>query len=555
MAAAAQILVETLKLHGVDRVFCVPGESYLSMIDALFDAPDIDVVTARHEGGATLMAVADAKITGAAGVACVSRGPGATNASIGVHVAQQDAAPLVLFIGQVARRDLGREAFQEVDYRQTFGDMAKVVFEVGDADKLAETVRRAFHIARSGTPGPVIVSLPEDMLADDSECGPLPPSQLPLPRPRADEIAEICERLAVAERPLIIAGGQLGGAAGRAALSAVAEAWKVPVAVSFRHQDIFDNRHPNFACHLSFNMPPVFRETLNEADLVLAIGDRLGDVTTQGYQIPAAPKPRQDLIHIYPDPHHLGRVFETDLSVAADATTALQAMAQNNAPEPPPGRAQWIEKAHSLAAGFAEWEPKFADDGVVFGNLVAHLGETLDEDAFITLDAGNFSTWVHRLFPFKPSQCFVGAVAGAMGMGVPGAVASGLRAADMGASGRQVVCFVGDGGFQMTGNEFSIAVERNLPIRIFVSNNGSLGTIRLFQEKSYPGRIIATDLPNPDFAQIAEAYGAKGLKIEDDGDIQPVVAEVLASDGPVLIEVRTSLEYIAAYVTMTDLRS
>ena len=321
------------------------------------------------------------------------------------------------------------------------------------------------------------------------------------------------------------------------------------MAVSFRHQDLFDNRHPNFSCHLAFGMPGEFKDTLNKADLILAIGARLGDVTTQGYAIPAAPKPDQDLIHIYPDPHHLGRIFETEMSVAADATTALLAMAEVNAPEPPAGRGDWIKTAHGLAAKYADWEPKFADDGVVFGNLLAHLGETLDDDAFITLDAGNFSTWVHRLFPFKPSHRFIGAVAGAMGMGVPGAVASGLRA-----EGRQVVCFVGDGGFQMTGLEFSIAVERNLPIRVFVSNNASLGTIRLYQEKTYPDRTIATDLPSLDVTKFAEAYGAKGLKIESDEQMPSVVAEALAHDGPVLIDVRTSLEYIAAYTTISDLR-
>ncbi|NQV57614.1 MAG: hypothetical protein HQ503_17260 [Rhodospirillales bacterium] len=549
MVKAARILLETLQLHQVDRVFCVPGESYLSLIDAFYDADDIDVVTSRHESGATLMAVADAKITGHAGVAAVSRGPGATNASIGIHVAQQDAVPLVLLVGQVARQDLGREAFQEVDYRQTFGDMAKWVVEVDNADKLAESVRRAFHIACSGTPGPVVISLPEDMLDDETNTAPLGPSPTPISRPAPDQVSDLCDRISRAERPLIIAGGQAGSEEGRRALRAVSEAWNVPVAVSFRHQDLFDNTHPNFSCHLGFNMPAVFRDTLNEADLVVAIGTRLGDVTTQGYTIPAAPKPRQSLVHVYPDPHHLGRVFETELAIAADATETLAAMATVNAPEPPPGRADWLARAHDLSARFAEWSPKSADDGVVFGNLVSHLGECLEEDAFIAVDAGNFSTWVHRLFPFKSSNTFVGAVAGAMGMGVPGAVASGLRA-----NGRQVVCFVGDGGFQMTGNEISVAVERKLPIRIFVSNNGSLGTIRLYQEKSYPGRTIATELPNPDFAKLAEAFGAKGLKIDSDADIAPVTKEALATDGPVLIEVRTSLEYIAAYVTMTDIR-
>lgn len=549
MARAADVMVETLRSHGVDRVFCVPGESYLGVIDALYDAPEIDVVTVRHEGGGGFMAMADAKYTGNTGIEFVSRGPGATNAAIGVHVAEQDAVPMILFIGQVARADIGRGAFQEVDYSKTFGDMAKWVVEITDPDKLAENVRRAFHIARSGTPGPVVVSLPEDMLLEDTEFGALSPSPLTLPKPEISDVAELCDRIARAERPLLIAGGQVGFEAGRNALKAVAEEWNLPVAAAWRRQDIFDHTHPNFACHMAFNAPPVFKETLGEADLIIAIGTRLGDVTTQGYAIPLAPKPKQPLIHIYPDPFHLGRIFETDMAIAADAGETLRAMAQSNAPEPPAGRAAWIEKVHALSADRLKWDWQQADDGVVFGNVVDHLAEVMDEDAVTAMDAGNFATWVQRLFPYRTSNVQMAGTAGAMGMGVPSAVASALRN-----PGRQVVCFVGDGGFQMTGNEMSVAVERNLPIRIIVSNNSSLGTIRLYQEKGYPDRTIATDMTNPDFAKIAEAYGARGFTIETDDDIKPVIADALAVDGPSLVEVKTSLEYITAYTTMSQIR-
>ena len=549
MARAADILVQTLIAHGVDRVFCVPGESYLAVIDAMYDAPEIDVVTTRHEGGAGFMAVADAKMTSQPGVAMVSRGPGATNVSIGVHVAQQDAVPMVLFVGQVARADLGRSAFQEVNYSQTFGDMAKWVIEVHDADKLAENVRRAFTIARSGIPGPVVVSLPEDMLLDETDTPALGPTKIAQPLTDAGDIIELCDMLRAAERPLIIAGGQVGGEFGRQALRTVSEVWSIPVAVAWRHQDIFDVAHPNFACHLAFNMPPLFKETLNEADLVVAIGTRLGDVVTQGYKIPEAPQPKQKLVHVYNDIAPIGNVFETDLGIVADATETLLAVAQANAPEAPEGRADWLKKTHALSADKMKWEMAEADDGVPFGNVVAHLRDIVEDDAITSIDAGNFSTFVHRLFDYKTTHTQLAAVAGAMGMGVPSAVAGALRA-----PGRQVICFVGDGGYQMTGNEISVAVERNLPIRIFVSNNSSLGTIRLYQEKSYPDRTLATNMTNPDFAKIAKAYGAKGFKIETNDDIAPVIKKAFKVDGPALIEVNASLEYLAAYINMSQIR-
>jgi acetolactate synthase-1/2/3 large subunit len=355
--------------------------------------------------------------------------------------------------------------------------------------------------------------------------------------------------LAKAERPLIIAGGQIGGQMGRDALRRVSESWNVPVATSWRHQDLFNVGHPNFACHLAFNMPPIFKDTLNESDLIIAIGTRMGDVVTQGYQLPAAPKPKQKLVHIYNDAKPIGNVFDTDLAMIADATETLQAITLINSPDVPKGRAAWIKKAHALGAEKMLWDTQKADDGVPFGNVVAHLRDVIEDDAVTAIDAGNFSTFVHRLFDYKSTHIQLAAVAGAMGMGVPAAVAAALRAPD-----RQVVCFVGDGGYQMTGNEISVAVERNLPIRFIISNNGSLGTIRLYQERTYPNRTLATNMSNPDFVKIAEAYGAKGFKIESNEDIVSVVKEAFAVDGPSLIEVNSSLEYLAAYINMSQIR-
>ena len=549
MARAADILVETLVHHGVDRVFCVPGESYLAVIDAMYDASGIDVVTTRHEGGVGFMAVADAKMTGKPGIVMVSRGPGATNASIGVHVSQQDAVPMVMFVGQVAREDIGRNAFQEVDYVQTFSDMAKWVVEINDADKVAENVRRAFTIAQSGIPGPVVVSLPEDMLLDQTDVQSLAPTVISQPKPDRGDILKLCDMLSNAERPVIIAGGQIGGDYGREALRMVSEAWNVPVVTAWRHQDLFNVGHPNFACHLAFNMPPLFRDTLNESDLIIAIGTRLGDVVTQGYKFPSAPQPTQKLVHVYNDAKPLGNVFDTDLAMVADATETLRAINKTNAPEPPKGRTDWIFKAHALGADKFIWDMQEADDGVPFGNVISHLRNVVEDDAVTAVDAGNFSTFVHRLYNYKTSNIQLAAVAGAMGMGVPAAIAAALRAPE-----RQVICFVGDGGYQMTGNEISVAVERNLSIRIIVSNNGSLGTIRLYQEKAYPDRTLATDMANPDFAKIAEAYGAKGFKINKNEDIERVIKEAFAVDGPALIEVNASLEYLAAYINLSQIR-
>ena len=549
MTRAATVLANTLINHGVDRVFCVPGESYLALIDALYDSPRIDVVTARHEGGASFMAVADAKITGKPGIVMVSRGPGATNASIGIHVSQQDAVPVIMFVGQVSREDRGRGAFQEIDYVKTYSDMTKWVIEVSDADKISECVQRAFVIAQSGTPGPVIISLPEDMLLDETNIPALTPVVISQPKPNMNDISKICEMIAIAKRPLIIAGGQIGGSAGRNALRTVSETWDIPVATAWRHQELFNTNHPNFSCHLAFNMPPIFKETLNESDLIIGIGTRLGDVVTQGYKIPSAPQPIQKLIHIYNDTKPLGKVFQTDLAIVADATKTLELIATIDPPEIPKERPDWISKAHALSADKFKWELSNASDGVPFGNVVAHIRNVAKDDAITTIDAGNFATFVHRLYDYKITNLQLAAVAGAMGMGVPAAVAAGLRAQN-----RQVICFVGDGGFQMTGNEISIAVERNLKVRIIISNNSSLGTIRLYQEKLYPDRTLATNMTNPDFSKIAKAYGIKSFRIENNTDIEKIIKQAFEVDGPSLIEVKSSLEYLAAYINISEIK-
>ncbi len=550
MPTAARQLVTMLRRLDVDRVFCVPGESYLPVLDALADEPAIDLVTCRHESGAGLMAVADAKMTDRAGVAFVSRGPGATNAALAVHMAEQDGAPLVLFIGQLPRTNLGRGVFQKIDYERTFSDMAKWTVEVHDAGRLAETAAEAFRVARDGTPGPVVISVPEDVF-DEQVGDALPEPPRPSPTaPTPDEVTAVADRLGAATRPLLMVGGQARSARGRAALAACVNRWQVPVATSYKHQDLFDNRHPCFAGHLGFGLPPAAWQHLTEADLIVAVGTRLNEITTQCYQLPRAPAPDQPLIHIHPDPAQIGRVFETTVRIVADTIPFLEALAARTPPPPPAPSARdaWRNRLHMAVLDLARWTPSDAPDGVDFGHVVAALNDQLPSDAVLAMDAGNFGGWLHRHFLFRSTHLLLGAISGAMGLGTPAAVAAALRYPD-----RQVVCVVGDGGFLMTGNELATAVQYGARVRLFVANNRSYGTIRLHQEKLFPGRVAGTDLTNPDFAALAEAFGARGLVLETPQDTPSVVREALGHDGPVVVDVRTSLEHLSTFSTLTSL--
>lgn len=545
---AADLLVDCLRAQGADRVFCVPGESYLALLDALHDADGIDVATCRHEGGAGFMAVADAKITGRPGICAVSRGPGAANATIAIHTAEQDAVPLVVLIGQVARYERGRGAFQEVDYAKTFADMAKAVWEITDAGELPDIVARAFNLALSDTPGPVVLSLPEDMLSDMISAEATPRIPVAVAQPGAGDIAAVLDLLADSERPLVIAGGGVGDVAGRDALVSAAEAHDLAVALTFKRQDIFPNDHPNFAGYLGFKIPRPQVEAMAAADLILAIGTRLTDITTQGFALPRAPTPDQPLIHVYPDKAQIGRVFETRLGLNCDPVAFLTELAAREA-EPKPARRTWLGGLNKRARDLAVYQPIPMADGVNFGAVVKSLDEQADPDAAIVMDAGNFSSWIHRYWRWKPENLIIGTVGGAMGIGVPAAVAAAQRMPD-----RQVLTFVGDGGLLMTGSELATAAGLGLRLKIFISNNRSYGTIRLHQERDYPRRISGTDLANPDFAEWARAFGALGLVIDSDSDIDAVVETALAAEQTVVVDVRTSLEAISAYTTIADLR-
>ena len=549
MPTAASQLVTMLRRLDVDRVFCVPGESYLPALDALADDPAIDLVTCRHESGAGLMAVADAKMTDRPGVAFVSRGPGATNAALAVHTAEQDGAPMVLFIGQLPRENLARGVFQKIDYERTFADMAKWTVEVHEAGRLAETAAEAFRVATDGTPGPVVISVPEDVFGEEvDDALPEPTRRAPSP-PTPDEVTAVADRLGAAKRPLFLVGGQARSTPGRAALAACVDRWQVPVATSYKHQDLLDNHHPCFAGHLGFGLPPAAWQHLRDADLIVAIGTRLNEITTQRYRLPRAPTPDQPLIHIHADPAQIGRVFETTVRIVADAIPFLEALAARTPPASSERNA-WRDRLHTAVLELARWTPSEAPDGVDFGHIVAALGDQLPADAVVAMDAGNFGGWLHRHFPFRSTHVLLGAISGAMGLGTPAAVAAALRYPD-----RQVVSIIGDGGFLMTGNELATAVQYGARVRLFVANNKSYGTIRLHQEKLFPGRVAGTDLNNPNFAALAEAFGARGLVLDTPRETSAIVREALGHNGPVVVDVRTSLEHLSAFSTLTSLRA
>jgi acetolactate synthase-1/2/3 large subunit len=546
---AADLLVDCLAAHGVDRVFCVPGESYLAVLDALHDSNAIQTIVCRHESGAGFMAVGDAKLTARPGVAFVSRGPGATNAAIAVHVAEQDAVPLILFVGQVPRAEIGRRSFQEVDYAKTFADMAKAVHLIHDPARIPEVVARAFVEAQAPTPGPVVVALPEDLLEDNTEVPVVEPLRVPQAGPgSAADIEQIAALIANADRPLLIAGGiGLGTPRGRRVLLAASEAHHLPVALTFKRQDYFPNTHPNYAGHLGFKIAKAAVARYLESDLILAVGTRLTEATTQGYTLPASPVPRQPLVHVHDDPREIGRNYTSTKALVADPVAVLEVLAQCSS-EVPAGRAQWIKKLNDPVAKSMAWVPP-ADGLLDMGPIVAALITRAARDAIFVTDAGNFSGWLHRHFPFNGEQVLIGCVGGAMGIGMPAAVAAALRYPD-----RQVIHFLGDGGALMTGSELATAVQYGANVKTFISNNGSYGTIRMHQELAYKGRVHGTGLRNPDFAKWAESFGARGLTISSIEEAPKIVEQTLAHDGPVVVDVKTALEHITPFATIAALR-
>ena len=548
-----QILVDALHVHGVDTAFGVPGESYLDVLDALHDS-SIRFVINRQEGGAAFMAEAYGKMTGKPGICFVTRGPGATNASIGVHTAYQDSTPMILFIGQVGNDFIDREAFQEIDYRRMYGEMAKWVAQIDRADRIPEYIARAFQIATSGRPGPVVLALPEDMLIETAQVADTRRYQPVQAAPSAAQIDTLRAMLAASKRPLVLLGGGTWNAQACADLQSFAEANMLPVACTFRFQDLLDNAHPHYAGDVGIGINPKLAARVKEADLIIAIGPRLGEMTTGGYTLLASPVPNQRLVHVHADPEELGSVYQAELMIASGAPQVTSMLA---AMEPVDASA-WrhtVAEAKADLAAFQVQPPIFAqgDAPLDLWQVVQDMTAALPHDAIITNGAGNYASWAHRFWRYGGMRTQLAPTNGAMGYGVPSGVAAKIIDPQ-----RTVVTFAGDGEFMMTGQELATAVQYGAGVVIVVFNNSMFGTIRMHQEKTYPGRVSGTTLHNPDFAALARAYGAHGEIVEKTADFAPALARALehanGKNLPALIELRYDGNLITPNATLDAMR-
>jgi len=543
MKTGGELIVECLEAQGVDRVFCVPGESYLAVLDALHDSP-IDTVVARQEGGAAMMAEADGKMLGRPGICFVTRGPGATNAAAGVHVAKQDSTPMILFVGQIGRRMRGREAFQEVDYRQTFGDLAKWVEEIDHVDRIPEVISHAYHVAMSGRPGPVVLALPEDMLTEKCDVNVGSFVEVAEPAPTLGSIKKLKGMLGAAEKPFLVLGGSRWTEAAVKDVQKFAEDWGLPVGCSFRRQQLFDHLHPNYAGDIGLGINPSLKDALSESDLVILLGARFSENPSQSFSLFDIPTPKQKLVHIHSGAEELGRIYNPDLAINASPGAFLELMQTVT----PSDQKDYATEAHSGYRAWTDALPQTPGD-VQMGMVMQHLREKLADDAIMTNGAGNYAIWLHRFWRFRKFGTQLAPTSGSMGYGLPAAVAGKLRNPD-----KQVVCFAGDGCFQMTLQEFGTAVQCGANIIVLLIDNGVYGTIRMHQEREYPARISGTDLKNPDFAMIAKAYGGHAETVSQSEDFEGAFARAQASGKPSLIHILTDPEASTPTVTLTQLR-
>lgn len=547
---AARLLVDCLVAQGASHIFGVPGESYLSILDALHDTASIRYVNARQEGGAAMMAEAHAKLTGEVGLCMVTRGPGATNASAGIHVAFQDSTPMILFIGQVARSQIDREAFQEIDYRRMFGQMAKWVAQIDDPNRIPEYIARAYRTALSGRPGPVVLALPEDMLTEKVA----KPTKLPCKATPADNapsptaLSEVKSLLAKAQKPFLIIGGGGWSNLARDAIAAFAEKNGIPVSCSFRCQDYFPNDHPNYAGHVGIGIDPFLSEQIKQSDCLIVLGARLGEMTTSGYSLIDCPIPAQHLIHIHADPNELGRVFEPSLAIASNHATATSALAElgtiREQPDP-----KWVIKAHENYEACSAIPAKRNPGTVQMAEIMQQIDRQSPDDVIYTNGAGNYAIWVHRFLKYKSFRSQLAPTCGSMGYGLPAAIAASLINPS-----RPVICFAGDGCFQMTSQEFATAIQEGANIKVIVVNNGLYGTIRMHQERHYPARVSGTTLVNPDFVALAKAMGGWAERITKTEDFAPSFARMMAHKGPGLLEIITDPEALTPLKSLSDIR-
>ncbi len=546
--SGGEILVASLVAQDATLAFGVPGESYLAVLDALYDVRDqLRFINCRHEGGAAYAAEAYGKLTGRPGLAMVTRGPGASNAAIGVHTAAQDSSPMILLIGQVGGDFADREAFQEIDYRRMYGSIAKWSAQIERAERIPEYVAHAYRTAMSGRPGPVVLALPEDMLTERADCAVAarvePASQTVDPA----SLAAVHALLSGARAPFVLVGGSRWDRDACERLAAFAARWDLPVGCAFRHQDLIDNRDPHYAGDVGIGINPQLAARIRDADVLLVIGERLGEVTTSGYSLLAAPTPATKLIHVHPSPEELGRVYQPAHAICATPRGFLDAMAALDAPS----GARWTGSAATAHASFDAWRaPRAVPGAVDLWQIVRWLDETLPDDVIVTNGAGNFATWMHRVFRYRGFRTQLAPYVGAMGYGVPSAIAAKLVH-----PGRVVVSWSGDGCFQMNGQEIATAVQYGLAIVFVVVDNGMYGTIRMHQERNYPARVSGTDIVNPDFAALARAHGLHAETVLATAEFAPAFARALAASGPSLLHVKIDPQALTMGASLDALRA
>jgi acetolactate synthase I/II/III large subunit len=542
----AEILVDQLLIHGVEDIFCVPGESYLAVLDALHDQK-VRVTVCRQEAGASMAAEAIGKLTGRPGICMVTRGPGATNAAHGIHVAMQDSTPLIMFVGQIEKGFRERDAFQELDYRAAFGGLAKWVTEIDDPARVPELISRAFHVATSGRPGPVVIALPEDMLVETATVPDAPAFRQVETHPGLTLMAEMQKRLWAAERPVVVVGGTRWSKTAVDRLIRFAERFDVPVATTFRRQSLFPAIHPNFGGDAGLGISPALTAAIKEADLVLCIGDQLSEASSVSYTLYDIPGDGKKLIHVHPDPDELNRVYATDLPINAspEAFTAAVEGLQ------PPNTIRWKDWTRGINASAVAWgaQPTRSPGDLQMSEAMIWLRNRLPDDAIITNGAGNYAIWIHRFYHFRKYGTQLSPTSGSMGYGVPAAVAA--KRMD---PSKTVVSFAGDGCFLMNGQEFATAVQYDLPMVVIVVDNGMYGTIRMHQEREYPGRVSATTLKNPDFAAYAKAFGGHGESVRKTDEFAPAFERCLKSGKPSIIHCFVDSEAITPARSLTDIR-
>ena len=544
MLNGGEIIVKSLEEQGVDRVFCVPGESFLPVLDAL-QTSSIETVLARQEGGAAMMAEADGKLTGRPGVVIVTRGPGATNASAGIHIAQQDSTPVVMLVGQIARDMKGRDAFQEVDFVKFFGDMAKHVEEVDDVENMAAVMENAFKVAMSGRPGPVVIALPEDMLYDQCSAKIAPKVSVHHPEPQAGDIEAVKAMLAKAERPFVIAGGPLWDEEDVSALSRFAKAYDIPVSCSFRRQRLMRADDPSYAGDLGLGCNPKLLEQIKASDALILLGGRLSEIPSQSYSLLDIPKPQIPFVHIHSDIEEIGKVYAPEIGIVTSPKQFLAAMLEDM-PEIKGNRAA---EAHQAYQGWTDVMPSPPGD-VNMALVMKYLRENLPDDAIMTNGAGNYATWLHRYYHFRHHQSQLAPTSGSMGYGIPAAVAGKARFPE-----RHVIAFAGDGCFQMTMQELATAKQIGANMMVIVVDNGMYGTIRMHQESHFPGRVKHTELVNPDFIQIGQAMGYHSEKVIKTDEFEDAFKRCINADMPSLIHIVIEPEAISPSRTLQEIRA